>query len=224
MAKNKKMAKGKMAARKPAPKKKLASKIKMKLKPKAQPIPKGFHAVTPSLTVRGASQAIEFYKTALGAKERSRMPGPDGKVMHSELQIGDSMVIVIDEMPEMGARGPQSLGGSSSSLMIYCKDADALFARATSSGAKVKMPMADMFWGDRYGQVEDPFGHSWQIATRKEDLKPKEMMKRMAAEFGPGAKGAPAGSGSTGLPPNAAYASGNGSGSGSQATGGSTLS
>jgi PhnB protein len=151
------------------------------LKGKVKPIPRGYHIVTPSLVVRGADRAIAFYKNAFGAREKLRMPGPDGKVMHAELQIGDSIVMVADESPEMGSRSPQTVGGASSSLLIYTKDVDALFQRALAAGATVQMPVADMFWGDRYGKVVDPFGHEWQLATRRENLTPKEMAKRGAA-------------------------------------------
>ena len=133
--------------------------------------------------MRGADEAITFYKNAFGAKEKTRMPGPDGKLMHAELVIGDSVVMLSDEFPDMGSKAPQTLGGSASSLLIYTRDVDALFERAVSAGAKVQMPVADMFWGDRFGKVEDPFGHIWQLATHKEELTPREMQKRMAAQM-----------------------------------------
>jgi PhnB protein len=148
---------------------------------KALPIPKGYHVVTPSIVVRGAAEAIEFYKKAFGAKELNRMPGPDGKLLHAEIRIGDSIVMLNDEFPQMGATSPLSLNGRSSSLMIYTRDVDALFNQAIAAGAKVSMPLSDMFWGDRYGRVADPFGHDWQLATHKEDLTPKEMAKRAQA-------------------------------------------
>ena len=144
-----------------------------------KPIPEGQHSVTPGLVVKGAKKAIEFYKTALGAKEISTMLGPDGQsVMHAELKIGDSKIYLGDEMPDMGAVSPQTLGGSPVSLNIYTEDCDAMFKNAIAAGAKVKMPLADMFWGDRYGKIEDPFGHSWGIATHKEDVSEAEMEKR----------------------------------------------
>jgi PhnB protein len=162
----------KMAARK-APAKKARAKV--------QPIPKGYHIITPSIVVRGAAEAIEFYKKAFGAKELGRMAGPDGKIMHAEIRIGDSIVMLSDEIPGMGSSAPQTVGGTSSSLMIYTRDVDALFAQAVAAGAKAVMPVGDQFWGDRYGVVSDPFGHRWQLATRKENLTPKEMARRGAA-------------------------------------------
>jgi uncharacterized glyoxalase superfamily protein PhnB len=181
MATRKKAAKvaKRAAGKKPAAKKAGARRAK-----KAQPIPKGYHILTPSLVVRGAAEAIEFYKKAFGAKEKGRMLGPDGKVMHAEIRIGDSIVMMGEEYPERGSKSPQTLGGSSSSVLIYTKDADKLFAQATAAGATARMPVTDMFWGDRWGMLEDPYGHVWQIATHKEDLTPKEMMKRMAAQMG----------------------------------------
>ncbi|QRN94403.1 VOC family protein [Archangium violaceum] len=161
--------------------KKVASKAPVKRRAKVQPIPKGYHVITPSLVVRGAAQAIEFYKKAFGAKDLSRMNGPDGKVLHAEIKIGDSIVMLGDEFPNMGAKSPESVGGTSSSLMIYTRDVDALFNQAVAAGAKVSMPVSDMFWGDRYGTVIDPFGHQWQLATHKEDITPKEMARRAAA-------------------------------------------
>ena len=146
---------------------------------KVKPIPEGSHSITAGLVVRGGRKAIEFYKTVFGAKELSVMNGPDGKsVMHAELQIGDSKFYVGDEMPEMGAVSPQSLGGSAVSLNIYTEDCDAMFKRAVAAGATVKMPLTDMFWGDRYGKLTDPFGHNWGIATHKEDVSDTEMEKR----------------------------------------------
>lgn len=163
----------KMAARK-APAKKTRAK--------AKPIPKGYHIITPSIVVRGAKEAIEFYKKAFGAKTVGGvMASPDGKVMHAEIRIGDSIVMLSDEFPNMGSSSPQSVGGTSSSLMIYTRDVDALFNQAVAAGATVSMPVADMFWGDRYGVVTDPFGHRWALATHKEDLTPKEMARRAAA-------------------------------------------
>lgn len=154
---------------------------------KAQPIPKGFHTITASLVVNNAREAIEFYKTAFGAKERkATMTDPSGKIMHSEIVIGDSIVMVNDEFPEMGARSATAMGGSPASLMIYTRDANALFDRAVKAGAKVVMPVQDMFWGDRYGRVEDPFGFNWQIATHIEDVSPREMAKRAQAAFSAG--------------------------------------
>ncbi|MCY1081837.1 VOC family protein [Archangium lansingense] len=153
-----------------------------KARAKAQPIPKGYHILTPSIVVKGAKEAVEFYKKAFGAKEVGKaMTTPDGQILHGEFRIGDSIVMYSDEFPNMGSRSPLSVGGTSSSLLIYTRDADALYKQALAAGAKVAMPIADMFWGDRYGVVVDPFGHQWQIATHKEDLTPKEMARRAAA-------------------------------------------
>ena len=150
------------------------------------PIPASHHAITPHLIVKGASEAIEFYKTAFGAEELSRMPFPnaDGttKLGHAELRIGDSKLYLADEFPDRGAVGPN--GHSPVTLHLYVTDADAAFARAVEAGATVSMPLADMFWGDRYGQVIDPFGHHWSIAEHLEDLTPSQMQKKMAAFCG----------------------------------------
>jgi PhnB protein len=143
-----------------------------------KPIPEGFHSITPYLTVNDAARAIDFYKKAFGAKEIFRMDGPPGKIGHAELQIGDSRLMLADEMPGSGSRSPQSLGGSSVNIFLYFKDVDSAFSQAVSAGAKVEMPLADMFWGDRYGKLTDPFGHSWSLATHKEDVAPAEMAKR----------------------------------------------
>lgn len=146
------------------------------------PIPKGYHTITPSLTVRGAEKAIEFYKRAFGAEEFFRMPTPDGKgLMHAELKIGDSRLFLMDECPDGGCRSPQSLGGTAVALHLYVSDADALFKRAVAAGATVRMPMQDAFWGDRYGRVVDPFGYEWGIATRKQDLTPDQIRNRATA-------------------------------------------
>jgi PhnB protein len=146
-------------------------------------IPKGFHSVTPHLTVRGAADAIEFYKRAFRARERGRMPGPDGKaIMHAELQIGDSIVFLADEFPDMGCRAPQTLGGTTGTLHIYVEDVDKAFQRAVAAGGEVRMPVTDMFWGDRYAKLADPFGHEWGLATHKENLSAREIGRR-AQEF-----------------------------------------
>ena len=147
------------------------------------PIPEGFHTLTPHLVVRGAAEAIEFYKKALGAQERSHMLGPDGKVMHAELQIGDSIVFLADEMPTPnGAKSPQTVGASTITLHLYVPDVDGAFKRAIAAGGKETMAVADQFWGDRYGTFTDPFGHTWGIATRKEELSRQEVEER-AKEF-----------------------------------------
>jgi PhnB protein len=144
-----------------------------------QAIPKGYHTITPYMTVRDAARAIEFYKQAFGAKEKGTMKGPDGKVMHAELVIGDSIIMLADEFPEFGSLSPQSTGGSGTGLHIYIEDVDSAFDRAVKAGATVEMPVADMFWGDRYGKLRDPFGHKWSIGTHKADLSLEEMKKGM---------------------------------------------
>ncbi len=147
-------------------------------------VPEGFRTITPSLVVRGGAQAIEFYKKAFGAEELVRMPGPDGKgVMHAELKIGDSIFFLGDESPQMASKSPQTLGGSTGGLHLYVADVDAAFKRAVSAGARASMPVADMFWGDRYGKVTDPFGHEWGLGTHKEDVSPADMEKRAKAFF-----------------------------------------
>jgi uncharacterized glyoxalase superfamily protein PhnB len=147
------------------------------------PIPEGYHSVTPHLVVRGAAEAIDFYKRAFGAQERGRMQGPGGKIMHAEVKIGDSIVMVVDEFPGMGSRSPQSLGGSACSLHIYVPDVDAVWQQAVAAGAQATMPLADQFWGDRFGMVTDPFGHQWTLATHLEDLTPEEMAQRQQEAF-----------------------------------------
>jgi PhnB protein len=144
-------------------------------------IPEGHHTLTPHLVIKGAAEAMEFYKKAFGAEEICRMPGPDGKsVMHGEMRIGSSMLYLADEFPEYGALSPKSLGGSGVTIHMYVPDVDATVDRAVKAGATVKMPIMDMFWGDRYGKVTDPFGHNWSIATHKEDVPMEEMGKRAA--------------------------------------------
>ena len=144
-------------------------------------IPQGMHSVTPHLVCAGAAQAIEFYKQAFGAIEKGRMPGPDGRLMHAAVKIGDSTVMLVDEMPQWGALGPKSLKGSPVTIHLYVEDVDSFVARAVKAGAKVTMPLADQFWGDRYGKLEDPFGHHWSVATHQRDVTPEEMKKAMAA-------------------------------------------
>ena len=144
-----------------------------------KPIPEGYHTLTPYLTVRNAAKAIEFYKQAFGAQERGVMKGPDGKVMHAELKIGDSIVMLADEFPDFGSLAPESVGNSSSGLHIYVTDVDEAFARAVKAGAKTEMPVADQFWGDRYGRLKDPFGHKWSIATHVKDMSADEMKRSM---------------------------------------------
>jgi PhnB protein len=144
-----------------------------------KPIPDGYHSLTPFLTVRDAARAIEFYKNAFGAVERGVMKGPDGKIMHAELMIGDSIVMLSDEFPEFGALSPQSTGGVGMGLHIYVDGVDAAFDRAVKAGAEVEMPVMDQFWGDRYGKLKDPFGHKWSIATHTADLSVEEMKHGM---------------------------------------------
>jgi PhnB protein len=145
----------------------------------AAPIPEGMHSVTPHLICAGAADAIEFYKKAFGATEKSRLPGANGKLMHAAIQIGDSTVMLTDEMPEWGALGPKALKGSSVTIHLYVEDVDGFAARAVAAGTKVTMQVADMFWGDRYGQLEDPFGHRWSVATHVRDVGPEEMLEAM---------------------------------------------
>ena len=148
-----------------------------------KPIPEGYHTVTPTLTVRDAANAIEFYKKAFGAQEINRFPGLDGKsIMHAEIKIGDSRIMLNDEQPQMGALSPQSVGGASSGIFLYVENTDDVFNKAISAGAKSLMPPMDAFWGDRFGSIIDPFGHVWSIATRKKDMTPDEL-KQEAEKF-----------------------------------------
>lgn len=147
----------------------------------AKPVPDGYHTITPQLTLDDAAQAIDWYKKALGAEEIGRSAGPDGKIMHAELRIGNSRFMMNDVM--MGAKGPQDFGGSPASLWLYVEDSDAVFERAVSAGGTVQMPMADQFWGDRAGAVGDPAGYTWWIATRKEDLTESDIQQRAAEMF-----------------------------------------
>ena len=144
-----------------------------------RPIPEGMHTITPHLICAGAADAIEFYKKAFGAVELTRMPGPGGKVMHAALRIGDSMIMLADEYPDSGGFGPLTLKGTPVVIHIYVPNADQFFAQAVAAGATVKMPLADMFWGDRYGQISDPFGHFWSIATHQHDYTPEQMQAKM---------------------------------------------
>ena len=155
----------------------------------AKPIPEGYHSITPGLVCRDASRAIEFYKAAFGAQEIMRMPSPDGKVMHAELRIGDSVLFVNDEYPGMCA-APTPTATPSNSLFLYVNDVDSVFQRAVDNGAKETMPLQDMFWGDRYGKLTDPFGHSWGLATHVEDVAPEELERRSTAYMASFAKAA----------------------------------
>ena len=147
---------------------------------KVKPVPAGYHAVTPYLSIRGASEAIDFYKKALGAKELMRMPGPDGKVGHAEIQIGDSRIMLADEHPQMQFTGPATRGGTTVHLHVYFPTVDAQVAKALKAGAKLVRPIKDQFYGDRLGTIEDPFGHVWHLATHVEDLSKAELKKRAA--------------------------------------------
>jgi PhnB protein len=147
----------------------------------AKPIPDGYHTVTPYLICRGAAKALEFYKEAFGAEELFRMPRPDGRVMHAEIRIGDSPIMLADEVAEMQALSPASLGGSPVGILLYVEDVDARFDRAIRAGGTVVRPVQDQFYGDRSGTLLDPFGHKWTIATHKEDLSLEEVRKRASA-------------------------------------------
>jgi PhnB protein len=146
-------------------------------------IPPGYHTVTPHLVVNDGARAIEFYKQAFGAEELGRMPTPDGKILHAELRIGDSRIMLGDEFPQMGGKSPRSLGGTPLSLMIYTKDVDQAFQRAVQAGATGKRAPQNEFWGDRYCSIEDPFGHSWALATHVEDVSFEEMNERAKKLF-----------------------------------------
>ena len=143
-----------------------------------QPIPEGYSQVTPYLCVDGASAAIEFYGQVFGATERMRMPEADGKIGHAELQLGDSVIMLSDEYPEIGIRSPNTIGGTPVTMSVYVEDVDSVFDRAVTAGAKALRPVEDQFYGDRSGQFEDPFGHRWSVATHVEDVSPEEMAKR----------------------------------------------
>jgi uncharacterized glyoxalase superfamily protein PhnB len=147
----------------------------------ARPVPEKFHTLTPQLTLDDAARTIDWYKQALGAEEMYRSTGPDGKIMHAEVRIGDSVFMMNDAM--MGGKGPKAYGGSPVSFWLYVENSDALFERAVSAGGRVQMAMADQFWGDRAGSVTDPAGYTWWIATRREDLAPEEIQQRAAEVF-----------------------------------------
>jgi PhnB protein len=150
-----------------------------------KPIPDGYPRVSPYLVVDGAQKAIEFYTTVLGATERMRMDGPNGRIGHAELEVGDSLIMLADEFPDMGAKGPAAYGGSPVSISVYVEDVDAIFDKATEAGATVVRPLENQFYGDRSATFDDPFGHRWTIATHVEDVSPEEMGRR-AAEMGQG--------------------------------------
>ena len=151
---------------------------------KVKPIPDDYPRLIPYLSVNGAGAAIEFYVSVLGAKERMRMPGPDGRIGHAELEIGESLLMLADAFPEMGGQTPGDLGGTPVTMMLYVEDVDAVVDRAVEAGAKIERPVENQFYGDRAGQIVDPFGHKWFLATHVEDVPPEEMEKRAAAAMG----------------------------------------
>ena len=161
-------------------KKRTVKKVVKKAKKKVLAIPKGYNSITPYLIVANAAKAIEFYKNIFGAKVAMLMNQPSGRVMHSELKIGDSKIMLADEFPEMNARGPQAFGGSPITMHLYVKNVDSIVEKAVASGAKLLRPVEDMFYGDRCGAVEDPFGHKWHVSTHIEDVTPAQMKKRSA--------------------------------------------
>jgi PhnB protein len=149
-----------------------------------KPIPDGYHSITPYLIIEGAAKAIDFYTKIFGATELLRLPGPDGKLGHAEIRIGDSVIMLADESPQMGNRSPKSIGGSPVSIMLYVEHSDRIFDKAVAAGATIDRPVEDQFYGDRSGTVIDPFGYKWTISTHVEDVSPEEMNKRIAALFG----------------------------------------
>jgi PhnB protein len=151
---------------------------------KVKPIPDGHHTVTPYLAIKNAAKALEFYETAFGAAVRYKLLMPDGRVGHAEIELGDSVIMLADEFPEYGGKAPQTLGGSPVSIHLYVEDVDAFVKRALAAGARERKPVEDQFYGDRSGQLEDPFGHLWWVATHKEDVAPQELDKRVRAMFG----------------------------------------
>jgi uncharacterized glyoxalase superfamily protein PhnB len=152
----------------------------MTTKPAVKPIPDGMHSLTPHLICGGAAEAIEFYVKAFNAVELTRMPGPQGKLMHAVIRIGDSALMLVDENPQWGLLGPKALKGSPVAIHLFVEDVDAAVAQAVAAGAKITMPIAEMFWGDRYGQLVDPFGHRWSVATHTRDLSREEMQQGLA--------------------------------------------
>lgn len=148
-----------------------------------KPIPDGYHTVTPYLVIKDAGKAIDFYKEAFGASELMRLASPDGRIMHAEIKIGDSPIMLCDECPDWNALSPQTIGGTAVSIVLYLADVDSVVGRAVAAGASLLMPVADQFWGDRMGTVADPFGHKWSIATHIEDVSPEEIEKRAKSVF-----------------------------------------
>jgi len=186
MAKARKTAKRPKAVKAAKPAAQRAKPVPQRAKPvpkkKVQPVPAGYRTVTAYLTVNDGARALEFYAKAFGARETERMPGPGGKLIHAEFRIGDSVVMLSDEFPGMSScKAPTSLGGTTGSLFLYVPDVDAAFKRAVEAGCKVIAPVMDMFWGDRFGKLEDPFGNQWSMATHKEDVSPDEMGRRQQA-------------------------------------------
>lgn len=151
------------------------------MKKNVKPVPDGYHTATPYLTVRGAAEAIDFYQRAFDAQELFRMPGPNGKIMHAEITVGDSHIMLADESAASGSQAPPALGGTPCSIFLYVEDVDKTFKQAVKAGAKETLPVQDMFWGDRFGRLTDPFGHKWMLATHIEDVSPAEIEERMAA-------------------------------------------
>jgi len=175
------MAKKSKAKKAPA---RAKAKGKAKARPaakKVSPIPPGYHTVTPYLTVNDGAGALEFYTRAFGAREMMRMPAPNGKIGHAEIRIGDSFIMLSDELPGTSTKAPTSLGGTTGSLMVYLPNVDAAFKKAIDAGCKSLMAPADMFWGDRFGKLEDPYGNQWGLLTHKEDVPPKQMAERAKA-------------------------------------------
>jgi PhnB protein len=154
-----------------------------------KPIPDGYHSITPYLYIKGAANAIDYYKNVFCAKEHVRMPGPNGRIMHAELQIGDSMIMLADENLQIDAKSPETLGGVASSLLLYVENVDAVTQKAVAAGAKLVRPVQDQFYGDHSATISDPFGHTWSIATHIEDVSPEEMKNRMAKATGQAAAG-----------------------------------
>jgi PhnB protein len=150
------------------------------MKSKVKPVPEGYHTVTTYLTIDGAAAAIDFYRRAFGAKEICRMPSPDGKIMHAEITIGDSHIMLADESSVSETKSPQTLKGTTAGIFLYVEDVDAAFKQAVKAGAKETMPLQNMFWGDRFGRLTDPFGHRWMLASRVEEVSPAEIQERMA--------------------------------------------
>ena len=173
----KKTAKGRKATGRPAARKRARTPAKRRV----SPIPRGFRTITPELTVRDAAAAIDFYTRAFGARELMRLAAPDGKIVHAELRIGDSIVFVSDEFPQHGRPAPPTVGGCTGALHVYVRNVDAAVQRAAGAGGQVTMPVADMFWGDRYGKIRDPFGHEWGLATHTVDLTPAQQKKAAEA-------------------------------------------